>query len=196
MHAVLVSDMQNDILAKGAVLEHHGVAEAIVPGIQELLQVARKERVPIIYTQLTDVRGDPLFEWAPPHCVPGTRGIEIIAELKPEEGDYVVSVYRMNQFLFSNLEYLLRMLNASTLIISGINTDTGCLLTAMDAFQRGFDVIIVTDCCASWNEEKHQTGLDYLKPFKDFIEQLTLEQTIARLEGRTKRPPRKRRHES
>lgn len=192
MYAVLVSDMQNDLLTKGAVLEHHGVAEAIVPEIQELLQVARKEGVPIIYTQLTDVRGDPLFEWAPPHCVPGTSGIEIIAELKPEEGDHVVSVYRMNQFLFSNLEHILRVLKVETLIITGVNTDTGCLLTIMDAFQRGFDVIVVTDCCASWNEEKHQMGLNYLKPFKDFVEQLTLEQTVSRLEGRTERPPRKR----
>lgn len=192
MHAVLVSEMQNDIVGKGGPLEHPGVAEAIVPGIQKLLQVARKWGVPVIYSQLSHIKGDPLFEWAPPHCIPGTWGIEVIDALKPEEGDFMVSVYRMDQFLFSTLEYTLSMLKVDTLIITGINTDTACLLTAMSAFQRGFDVILVTDCCGAWNEEKHQMGLNYLRPFKDFVEQLSLEETIDRLEGRTQRPPRKR----
>ncbi len=192
MYAVLISEMQNDLVAKGAPLEHPGVAEAIVPGIQRLLRVARKTKVTIIYNLLTYVKGDPLFEWAPPHCLPGTKGIEVINELKPKDGDYLVNIYRLNHFLFSNFEHILRVLKVNTLIVTGINTDTGCLLTAMDAFQRGFDVIVVTDCCAGWSEEKHQTGLSYLRPFKDFIEQLTLKQTIDRLEGKTDRPPRKR----
>ena len=53
----------------------------------------------------------------------------------------------------------------------------------MGAFQRGFDVIVVTDCCASWNEERHQIGLNYLKLFGKLIKQLTLTEAIALLEG-------------
>jgi len=195
MYAVLVSEMQKDLVEKGAILEHPGVADTIVPRIQRLLQTARQRNVPIIYDVLNYMKGDPLFEWGPPHCFPQTKGCEVVNELKPEEGDYLVNIYRMNHFLFSNLEHTLRMLKVDTIVLTGINTNAGCLLTAVDAFQRGFDVIIVTNCCAAWNEEKHQSGLSYLRQFKDFIEQLNLDETIDRLEGKTQRQPRKRWHE-
>ena len=194
MYAVLVSEMQKGLVAKGAVLEHPGVADTIVPRLQRLLPVARKNDVPVIYNVLSYLKGDPLFEWAPPHCIPQTEGFEIVDELTPEAKDYVVNIYRMNHFLFSSFEHILRMLSVDTIIMTGINTNAGCLLTAVDAFQRGFDVIMVTDCCAAWNEEKHQSALNYLKQFKDFIEQLNLEETIARLEGRTQRQSRKTWH--
>jgi nicotinamidase-related amidase len=195
MYAVMVSEMQKDLVAKGAVLEHPGVADAIVPGIQRLLQTAREVNVPVIYNMLNFIKGDPLFEWGPPHCLPQTKGSEIIDELQPEAGDYLVDIYRMNHFLFSNFEHILRMLKIDTLVITGINTNAACLLTAVEAFQLGFDVIMVTDCCGAWNEEKHQSGLSYLRQFKDFIEQLTLSETIDRLEGKAQRQPRRRWHD-
>jgi isochorismate hydrolase len=81
----------------------------------------------------------------------------------------VVNKYRLNAFLFSDLEHVLRVLSIDTLIITGVVTNGGCLLTAMDAFQRGFEVIMVSDCCAARSEESHLMGLNYLKPFAKIL---------------------------
>ena len=170
MYAVLVLEMQRDLILKESVLDFGEVGRAIVPKIKKLLDAARERKVPVIYTSLYATPGDPIFENFPVlHCIPGTEGIEIIDELKPKEGDYVVNTYRMNAFLFSNLEYLLRVLGVDTLIITGVSTNTGCLLTAMEAFQRGFAVIIASDGCATYKEERHQSALEYLKPFAKIL---------------------------
>jgi nicotinamidase-related amidase len=170
MYAVLVLGMQKDAIGEGSVLDMEERGRAIVPNIKKLLDAARERKVPVIYGSLYATPGDPIFESFPvPHCIPGTEGIEIVDELKPKEEDYVVNTYRMNAFLFSNLEYFLRVLDINTLIITGVSTNTGCLLTAMEAFQRGFKVIIASDGCATYKEERHQAALEYLKPFAQIL---------------------------
>jgi len=181
MHAVLVMEMQKDVIPKGSPVEIGEMGRAIVPNIQKLLDAARERKVPLIYANLCSIPGDPLFKkWPVAHCVPGTPGIEVIDELKPKDGDYVVHIYAMNAFLHTDLEHILRALGVATLIMTGISTDASCLLTAMEAFQRWFDVIMVSDCCASWNEERHQRGLNYLKPFTKI---LNCEEVIKLLKG-------------
>jgi nicotinamidase-related amidase len=180
MYAVLVLEMHKDMILKGGAVEFGEGGRAIVPNIKRLLDVARERKAPVIYGSLYATPGDPIFEKVPPHCLPGTVGIEIIDELKPNERDYVVNIYRMNAFLYTNLEHILSFLHVDTVIITGISTNTGCLLTAMEAFQRGFEVIMVSDGCATYKEEKHRWALEYLKPFAKI---LTTDEVISQLRG-------------
>ncbi len=185
MYGILVLEMQNDMVLENSPVNIGEMSRAIVPNIQRLLTIARANDTPVVYANLTCIPGDPLFQRYPAaHCIPGTSGVEVIAELKPQEEDYVVPIYRMDAFIHTGLEHILRALDITTLLVTGNTTEVSCLLTAMGAFQRGFDVIVVTDCCASWNEERHQLGLNYLKLFAKLIPQLTLDETIARLESR------------
>ena len=184
MHTVLVLEMQNDMVLEGSPVNIGEMARAIVPNLQRLLAAARERKTPLIYANLCCIPGDPLFAKYPAvHCRPGTTGVEVIEELRPEEGDYVVPIYRMDPFIHTSLEHTLRALGVTTLVVTGNTTEVSCLLAAMGAFQRGFNVIVVTDCCASWTEERHQIGLNYLKLFGKLIKQLTLDETIALLEG-------------
>jgi nicotinamidase-related amidase len=48
----------------------------------------------------------------------------------------------------------------------------------MEAFQRGFEVIIASDGCTTYKEEKHQAALEYLKPFAKI---LTVDEVIDQL---------------
>ena len=181
MHAVLILEMQKDFILEGSVLDLGEVGRAMIPRIKKLLDVAREKEAPVIYGNMCFVAEDALFKILPlRYCIPGTAGCEVVDELKPRDGDHIVNICRMNAFLYSNLEYLLRVLGVDTLIITGQSTNTGCLLTAMEAFQRGFKVIIASDGCATYKEEKHRAALEYLRPY---VQILTIDEIIDLLKG-------------
>jgi nicotinamidase-related amidase len=165
MYGVLVMEMQRDLIAEDGSLYMGEMARAIIPTIQKLLNIARGKGVPVVYANLHEIKDDPLTKMFPPHCVPGTTGAEVVDELKPKDEDNVVEIYAPDAFLFSSLERVLRILNIDTVIVVGVSTYTGCLLTAMGALLRGFGVIVTSDCCADMRMESHQAGLNYLKRF-------------------------------
>ena len=163
--AVLVIEMQNEFVTEGFPFYIGEMAKTMMLPLQKLLDAARHRKVPVVYCNMVPIKEDALFKKFPTHVVPGTPGAEVADEIKPKDEDYIVPIYAMDAFLHSTLERVLRNLGADTVIIAGETTEVGCLITAMGAFQRGLDVVLVSDCCASWNEEKHQMGLKYLKPF-------------------------------
>ncbi len=169
MYGILVNEMQNDWILENSALNIGEAGRAIIPRIQRLLEVAREGKVPVIYSNLNCIKDDPLFKPFPPHAIPGTPGVEVVDELKPNDGDYIVNSFRLDAFLYSNLEFVLRVAGVDTIAITGTTTDGALLLTAMHAFQSGFKVIMVSDCCGTWNEQRHQMGLNYLKPFTQIL---------------------------
>ena len=179
MYAVLVLEMQKDTISKGGAVEMGERGRAIVPNIQRLIDAAGERKVPIIYANLCCIPSDPLIKKFPiAHCVIGTTGSEVIEELKPKAGDYLVNTYAIDAFLHTSLEHILRALGIATVIITGTTTDGSCLLTAMGALQRSFNVVVVSDGCVTYNEERQQAALKYLKPFAKI---LTTEEVLNQL---------------
>ena len=178
MNGIVVLEMQNDFYDPESFIFVGEMAKAMIPNIQKLIKAARGMKVPLIYCNNTYIKDDYLYGKTPLHCFPGTAQYEIIDEVKPEEEDHIIPVYAMDAFLNSLLERILRSLKISRLFITGLSTDIGCLLTAMGAFQRGFEVYLISDCCATRSEEKHQMALNYLKPFTKVV---TADEAIEKL---------------
>jgi hypothetical protein len=74
--------MQNDFVKDGGSLLVPD-AEATIPAIERLLQLARDSRMRVVYSQDTHRPGDPEWEIWPEHCREGSWGWEIVAELAP-----------------------------------------------------------------------------------------------------------------
>lgn len=168
MYAVLVLQMQRDFVDEGFVYDVGEAARTMFPALHKLLDVARERKVPVLYGNLCLHKDDPLplAKQFLPHGVPGTAGFEVTDEFKPQDIDYVVNAKRMDAFIYSDLEFILKtVVGADTVIITGVTTDPVCLLTAMDAVQRGFDVIVVSDCCAARKVKSHEEALNYLGRF-------------------------------
>jgi nicotinamidase-related amidase len=106
--------------------------------------------------------GEPAVPW---HTVRGTEGAEIVAELTPEDGDYVVDKPRFSCFLGTELEFLLNGLATSTLILAGVCTDVCVLWTCGDAFQRDYHVRVVEDCTAGSAVDRHEAALLLMRSF-------------------------------
>jgi len=98
------------------------------------------------------------------HNLEGSPGTEIIPDLL-EPKDYVINnKKRLDCFFGTDLDILLRTLKAETVILMGINTNTCVMNTAFSAFNRDFQVVVISDCVASmYGEDLHVLGLENIK---------------------------------
>ena len=160
---MMVVDMQNDFILEGAPIEAYG-GRTIIPAIIDILSFMRAQGVPVIYTQ--EVHRPERIDYGlelereePEHCLEGTRGVEIIDELKPQPGDLVVKKPRYSAFHATDLEILLQGLGKRTIILAGVGTNVCVHATAIDAQQRGIRVVALSDCIAGAEPELHKAFL-------------------------------------
>jgi nicotinamidase-related amidase len=78
--ALVVVDMQNDFVREGGGMLVPG-AEATIPAIRALLELARAHGMWVVYTQDTHREGDPESRMWPEHARVGSWGWEIVDEL-------------------------------------------------------------------------------------------------------------------
>jgi nicotinamidase-related amidase len=167
--AILVIDMANDFLYPTGVIADAGGsdyqqrAQAIIPPLGRLLDAAREAGVLVIYTTDAHREGDIELKKWPPHAMKGTWQAEIAPGLQPVDGDVVLEKQTYSPFLSTDLEQVLRDRGVTRLYITGLHTDCCARHTSGDAFQKGFDLVWVTDGMQAFTDEAHQAGLEYFK---------------------------------
>jgi nicotinamidase-related amidase len=90
-------------------------------------------------------------------------GREVATLLQPDEDDYFVLKPRHSAFFATPLELLLRDLGATTLMIAGIASNICVLFSANDAYIRGYDVVVVSDCVAANTREQTRAALAQMR---------------------------------
>lgn len=161
--ALLVIDMQRDFISPGAPIECPGGRD-IIASIRQLLELAHRKGLPVIYTQEAHRAqgvdfGRELDGEEPRHCVEGTPGVEIVPELAPQPGDYMIVKRRYSAFFATDLDLLLRGLEVDTLVLTGAATDVCVRATAQDAQQLNYHVIVPEECVAGTTVEQHRAAL-------------------------------------
>ena len=181
--AVIVHDTQNDNTGKGGNYEKAGhridISHFLTPLIHFLDQ-ARRHQVRVMYTQYTHLPNfatytdvqirsqyailtDPDKRWTRDDMIDGTWGWQTIDELKPRPEDIVIRKYRVDAFLSTPLEYLLRLNRIRTIIHTGIATEVGILPTAWHALNLGFFVAVPEDCVGAMEPQYHQDAMNFLR---------------------------------
>lgn len=146
--ALIVVDMQNDFVKRrGSLLVPN--AEATVPAIQHLLELARVNGIRVVYGQDTHRRGDPEWEIWPEHCREGTWGWEIVAEVAPGVDDTVLRTARFDLFYGTPLDDLLRLWDVKLVVICGTIANIGVQCTAASAAQRRYGVVLPCDAVSA-----------------------------------------------
>jgi nicotinamidase-related amidase len=146
--ALVVVDMQNDFVKSGGNLLVPD-AEATVPAIRRLLELARANRMRVVYSQDTHRQGDPEWEIWPEHCREASWGWEIVAELAPAPGDTVLRKLRYDAFYGTPLDHLLRLWGVHTLVICGTVANICVQQTAASAALRWYEVVIPRDAISA-----------------------------------------------
>ena len=94
--------------------------------------------------------------------IAGTPGCELLPELEHRPEDPVIVKKRYSAFFGTDLEVRLSKLRPEVLVIAGVNTHACVRMTAIDAYQRDYEVIVAADCVASSDPEHHAVTLRYL----------------------------------
>ncbi|NLO90234.1 MAG: cysteine hydrolase [Clostridia bacterium] len=161
--AVLVIDMLEDFIRETGTLYVGEQGKEIIDDIKELLDRERSSGSFIIYICDNHLMDDAEFEMFPCHCVKGTKGAEIIEELAPQEGDYIIKKRRYSAFAGTDLEITLREKGIEELILVGVCTNICVLYTAADARNLHYKVIVPKNCVTSFDLEAHKFALKEMK---------------------------------
>jgi nicotinamidase-related amidase len=94
----------------------------------------------------------------------GTAAVEVIDELAPRDGDYIVVKPRFSAYYGTNMEGILKSLGTETILVGGISTQRSVEGTARDAKNRDTQCVVVSDCCTAGEEDVHQMTVDHVLP--------------------------------
>ncbi|WP_028646606.1 isochorismatase family protein [Nocardiopsis sp. CNT312] len=86
---------------------------------------------------------------------------QVVDELAPVPGDWVLDKWRYSAFHRSELLELIRRSGRDQLIICGVYAHVGVLMTANDAFAHDLQTFLVADAVADFTEEEHLMALRY-----------------------------------
>lgn len=158
--ALLIIDMQNDFILPGAPAEVPGAVK-IVPSVKKLLDFCRERKIPVFHvirqyrydgTDIENFRREGFLKNRR-YLVPGTPGAEIISELKPAEGEYVIVKPRFSAFFSTELELMLKRIKINDVVICGVQYPNCIRATALDSVSYDYNTTVITDATAGADDE-------------------------------------------
>ncbi|MCM3585424.1 cysteine hydrolase [Mesobacillus maritimus] len=106
----------------------------------------------------------------PPHNIRGTKGRDLYGSLddlykKHRHLDHVsyLDKTRYSAFAGTDLEIKLRERGITEVHLVGVCTDICVLHTAVDAYNRGFNIVVYEEAVASFNQAGHEWALGHFK---------------------------------
>jgi nicotinamidase-related amidase len=91
--------------------------------------------------------------------VRGEPGHDIIPELYPQTGEPVIDKPGKGAFFATDLAAILAHRSIRQLVVTGVTTEVCVNTTVREANDRGFDCLVLDDCCGSYFPEFHDMGL-------------------------------------
>jgi len=184
--AIVLIEFQNDFTSEGGIF-HEGVKTVMdetnmLANTEKLVEQARKEGIQIIHIPISFAENYNELTNKPYGILKGivdnnafqksTWGVEIIDSLKPQKEDIVIEGKRgLCGFHSTNLDFILRSKGIKNVAIGGFLTNCCVESTMRTAYENGFNVVTLNDCCAGLSMEEHNNAI--AKDFPMFSEPMS-----------------------
>jgi len=178
--ALCIVEMQNDIVHEsnigkrgiGGVLAAQVQKRDVIAKLQTVIAAARGRGVPILYVNFCGKPGFPRpntllhrRSQRQPMLVEGTWGVETHAAIAPQPEDFVLErTVGVDGSYGTQLYPVLRMLGRTTMLMSGVSTNLAVEGIVRASVNRGFDMVLIEDCCASYPDEWHRFSVENIMP--------------------------------
>lgn len=106
---------------------------------------------------------------------------QVLEAIAPGEDEMVIPKTSSNVFVSTNIDYLLRNLGTKHLVISGIVTDQCVASAVMTACDLGYLVTLVSDACATYSQERHDSTL---RAISGYCRQRTTGEFLEEIKGK------------
>ena len=194
--AVVLIEYQNDFTSEGGAL-HGAVADVMestgmMANTSAAVTRARDAGATIIHAPISFVEGYGEISETPYGIlagvvesnafVKGSWGAEIVEEMAPEKTDIVVEGKRgLDTFASTNLDFILRSKGIRNVALGGFLTNCCVESTMRSAYEKGFNVLTLTDCVAATSQEEHDNAI--AKDYPMFSHPVSSQEFLGALSG-------------
>jgi nicotinamidase-related amidase len=177
--AVVLVEFQNDFTSEGGAL-HGAVKDSMeqtdmIAHTQEAVAAARAAGATIIHAPIQFAEGYGEITSTPYGIlkgvvdtnafVKGSWGADFVEDVAPQPGDIVLEGKRgLDAFASTNLDFILRSKGIETVAIGGFLTNCCVESTMRSAYEKGFEVVTLTDCVGATSAEEHANAIQYDYP--------------------------------
>ena len=152
--------------------------------MRRLQDAFRARRLEVIHTRIQSLTRDgrdrgPGHKRLGLHAPPGSKEAEFLEQVAPLDDEIVINKTASGVFTATNIEYILRNLQITGLVVVGVYSNE-CVSTAIrDACDLGFHVTLISDGCATVTPELQRATITTMKD--RYARVMTAKQTIAEL---------------
>jgi nicotinamidase-related amidase len=178
--ALCIVEMQNDLVHESnigkrgirGVLATQVQKRGVIPKLQVVIASARARQVPILYINVCLKPGFPRPDTLlhrlgqrEPTLIEGTWGVQIHEALAARSEDFVLErTVGIDGSYGTQLYPVLRQLKRTTMLIAGVSTNLAVEGVVRASVNRGFDMVVIEDCCASHPDEWHSFSVENILP--------------------------------
>ncbi|MET8412870.1 cysteine hydrolase [Streptomyces sp. NPDC005195] len=163
--AVLTNDLQADVVHKTP--ERTAAMAEAQPHFVKFLNEMRERGHVVYHLQLVNLPDDPNVERDLDGTLPlqrGSAGGAILSDFTAPT-DVVVEKNKDSGFYETELHDLLQEAGVDTVLVTGLQTQICVQTTAADAFFRGYNIWVPSDCVVSGDPDARDRSLEWLRGY-------------------------------